>query len=196
MREPDRQNGPADASGRRSDRSKVSLYSVFRAAHKAKDARVPRNSNDDGSSAISRHARARWHGESEHVIREQIRDDIATLFGTVHIEAVHDLSDLPHMRKSVVNYGFIDLTAAKTGTPNNSALAQAVRRTLIAHEPRIIPQTLDVQMQQSAKDEDHKIAVTFAGEMQADPVDVAVEFEASVDLGAGRLDLTDKTGGA
>lgn len=195
MRERDKDTGRGGAVSKRGERSKVSLYSVFRASHRAKDGRVSRSAADDGSSTISRYAKARWHGEPEEVIREQIRDDIANLLATVHLEAVDPLDDLPQMRRSVLNYGFIDLSSISSARSNSNYVANAVRQALSDHEPRLVGSSLDIRLNDDAKSEDHRISLVFSGEMQADPVDIAVEFEAHVDVAAGRMDLTDAKGG-
>ncbi|SFJ83527.1 type VI secretion system baseplate subunit TssE [Jannaschia pohangensis] len=184
----------ADERARRNwrsgDRAKVSIMNVFRAAHRAGDGRKATPGSEDGTREITARSLQRRDGVGEEMLRAHLQADLHTLLNTTRLESAVSLKDAPHVARSVLNYGFQDLsglTMDEIGAPH---VEKSIRQSLLDHEPRIIPSTLDVKIESRGNDTDQRLSLHVSAELMNDPVDIALDFDAVVDLGAGKLHLS------
>ncbi len=176
---------------RAGEQTKSSIFQAFRAAHHAGDARHERARADDGITELTTVRKQRRFGISEDELRRHLEADLAALLNTTHMEALVDLSDTPNVAKSIVNYGFRDLSslgAAELGSPD---VVNSLRQSLLDFEPRLIPETVEVTIRDTAVDSKHHLALVVSAELVGDPVDIPLDFDADVDLGAGKLKLSE-----
>ena len=170
-------------------KAKTSLLQVFRAAHQEHDARRCRDKAGDGTSQLTKARKQRRFGVSENELRAHLEADLAALLNTTHLESAVPLDDAPHVADSIVNYGFRDLSSLGTRELNTPAVVETLRRSLLRFEPRLIASSLDVQIRDSGG-RNHHLAVAVSAELMGDPVDVPLDFDAEVDLGAGKMTLS------
>lgn len=184
------QDDPARASRRlmrKGDRSRVSLLQIFRAAHRERDAKLDQRQDASGDTTISSRSKMRRDGVDETTLKAHVQADLGALMNTIQLGAAVDLTDAPHVERSVLNYGFRDLSDITARDLNSSSVVASIRRSLLDHEPRIVPETLDVQVADRSGNTQHRLEISVTAELMSDPVDVPVSFEAEVDLGAGKL---------
>ena len=174
---------------RKGDRSRVSVLQIFRAAHLERDARIPAGVSAQGEAVITRRSRMRREGVDETTLKAHVQADLGALMNTIQLGAAVDLADAPHVERSVLNYGFRDLSDVTARELNSSAVVASIRQSLLDHEPRIVPETLDVRVADGSTGTHNRLEISVTAELMADPVDVPVDFEAEVDLGAGKLRL-------
>jgi type VI secretion system protein ImpF len=172
---------------RKGDRSRVSLLQIFRAAHRDRDAKVDVARDSHGDAAITSRSRLRREGMDETTLRTHVQADLGALMNTIQLGAVVDLADVPHVARSVLNYGFRDLSDVTARDLNSTSVVASIRQSLLDHEPRIVPETLEVRVVDAATNTQHRLEISVTAELMADPVDVPIDFEAEVDLGAGKL---------
>lgn len=173
------------------DRSKIALIDVFRDAFAERDAKTPGQAQfeNDGktlTSEVSRRATARNLGVDEETLRAHVIDHLSTLMNTVRLDAVVDLSDTPYVARSVLNYGFQDLSDLSRQALIAPYIARSIRQSLIDHEPRLVESSVEVRVTQIDGDSQQRIAVFVAADLIADPADITIEFKADIDVGAGK----------
>lgn len=170
----------------------ISLMNVFRQAARERDAaKADAKFTEDGGRVLSNRSIERRHGASQTTLREHLAQDLGNLMGTIHMEAAQSLEGLPFVKKSVLNYGMQDMTRLTTEDFKNNALVRDLRATLLAHEPRLIPETLVIKLRSLKADQQQRISFDIRAEMAARPVDVPLEFVAEIDTGAGKVSLGD-----
>lgn len=177
---------------KRPDRQ-MSILQVFRAAARAGDARdaAPSERRADDDRIISVRRRQSRDGTDPISMQADLAADIASLMNTIRLDALIDLSDAPLVEKSVVNYGFRDMSSLTQNQETNSRIAASIRDTLIRHEPRLIAATLEVRVsERKSGGADQRIFFDISAEMRASPTDLPMDFVAEVDLGAGKLRMT------
>lgn len=171
-------------------RKQVSLMHVFRSAAESKDSRVASEAQSDGEREISRRSKERRQGIDEAALRRHLSGEMAALMNTINLEAVVDLSDAPHVRDSVLNFGFGDLSTLDSRSTPSAEIARIIRDTLLRHEPRLIPETIDIRVMKIDEAVSRRLTFDIQAEMYASPVDVPLQFVAEIDGGAGKIQMT------
>ena len=106
------------------------------------------------------------------------------LANTINLEACEDLDDYEYVRRSVLNYGLIDLSDMTSEDLRLRELSRRLARALVAHEPRFVEATLSVKMRREFDEVHQKIAFDVHAEMACKPVDIPMEFVAEIDVGS------------
>lgn len=172
---------------RKGDKSRVSLLQIFRSAHAERDARIELSPQVEGETTITRRSRMRRDGVDESTLRAHVQADLSALMNTIQLGAAVDLGDAPHVERSILNYGFRDLSDITARELGSAEVVASIRRSLLNHEPRIVPETLEVRVADGSESTQHRLDIAVTAELMSDPVDVPFAFEAEVDLGAGKL---------
>lgn len=182
---------PTDAYARsRADRRQVSLMHVFRSAAEAGDARkTGRAKSDDDPEAQDLHSQQRREGVDANALRHHLSIDLNNLMNTIRLDAIVPLSEHPYVEKSVVNYGFKDMSSLTRSHQTDLKIAESIKKSLITHEPRLIPDTIEVTLASGGKDTSQRMSFEITAEMISDPVDIPLDFVAEVDLGAGKMTM-------
>lgn len=168
----------------------ISLMHAFRLAAEQGDARKSTAHFHDGMRELSVQAQQRRHGTDEATLKRHLSIDLGNLMNTVRLDAVVSLDDAPHVAKSVVNYGFRDLSSLTKSQETMGRIAAAIRQTLIDHEPRLVPSSIEVLLDNDDTP-DQRISFTVNAEIIASPSDVPLNFVAEVDIGAGKIRMSD-----
>lgn len=175
---------------RREDRAKVTIMQVFRASHYAHDSRRASEKTETGDGQITDRARMRREGVSEDELRRQLQADLASLMNTVQLASASSLEGADHVAHSIINYGFRDLSSVGSKDLNTPNVIASIRQSLIDFEPRLIPQSIDVRVTNAEGGTNQRLSLHVEAEMMGDPVDVPLDFDAEVDLGAGKLSMS------
>ncbi len=176
---------------RKGDRSKISVMHVFRSAFFEHDAKKATEKSEDGSAQISTRSKQRRHGVNEDTLRAHLQADINALLNTIRLDAVVDLEDAPYVARSVANYGFQDLSTVSAADLSKSSVVNSIRQSLLDHEPRLVPETVEVKLVDTTGDANQRLALRISAELMGDPVDIPIDFSAEVDLGAGKMKMSD-----
>jgi len=186
MRQPQKTGQP----GAPSRKLQVPLLCAFREAAEARDSRKSDVRHDEGGARIvSDNAATRRRGANEAVLKRNLNIDLEHLANTVNLASVIDLDDHPRVRHSVLNYGIDDLTHLTTGSSELDDLGTALRQALVAHEPRLVSETLVIEQKDSPEESGQRIRFFARDEMKCRPVDIPLEFVAEIDVGSGKIDL-------
>ncbi len=168
----------------------VPLMYAFRDAARARDARREERVTD-GSDArvLTERGSVRRRGANESQLKSNLDKDLSDLVNTVDLASVIDLTGLDHVRRSVLNFGVRDLSHLTRETVTTEELASAMRDALLAHEPRLIAESLEVDTETRFDEVNQRIAFGIRAEMACRPVDIPLEFEAEIDVGSGKVRL-------
>ncbi|MEQ8899779.1 MAG: type VI secretion system baseplate subunit TssE [Roseovarius sp.] len=172
------------------ERAKVSLFQVFRDANERHDAKVGRPANEGGETEISVRSKLRRDGIPRDKLRTHLQADLNALLNTVRLDATVSLEDAPHVARSVLNYGFRDLSNIAASELNTPQITASIRQSLIDHEPRLLPESIEVRITRNDGGTAQRISLSVSAELIGDPVDIPVDFDAEVDLGAGKLRMS------
>jgi type VI secretion system protein ImpF len=126
-------------------------------------------------------------------LRESVLRDLAWLFNATRLEAVVDLSKLPYVRQSVLNFGLPALSGMAASSMDLTDLARAIRAAILSFEPRILPATLQIRTLLEAGNLDHHnvIGVEIHGQLWAQPVPVEFLVRTEFDLETGKVEIAD-----
>ena len=174
----------------------MSLMHIFRDSAARRDARHQDRTYTDGERDLTILSQKRREGASEQALRANLALDIASLMNTIRLDVRSDLSDVPHVRDSIVNFGFQDLDSLWRGGQTPAELARAIRETLIRAEPRLRPESIEVRLDEIAPSVDQRLSFEILAEMISDPTDIPLQFFAEVDPGAGKIAMKRMQGGA
>jgi type VI secretion system protein ImpF len=177
---------------RSEDRAKVSIMQVFRASFHEHDARRARGRTAEGDSEITQRSRQRRDGVSEDLLRAHLEADLNALLNTIRLDAAVSLDDAPHVARSILNYGFRDLSSVSASELAHPRIVESIRQSLLDHEPRLVPGTLEIRIRNGSgmNDKDQRLSIVVQAELMGDPVDIPLDFDADVDLGAGKMKMS------
>lgn len=126
-------------------------------------------------------------------MRQSVLRDLDWLFNATRLEAVTDLSRVPNVRRSVLNFGLPALSGKTASSLDMTDLVRAVRDGILNFEPRILPATLQIHTLLEAGDLDHHniIGVEIRGELWAQPVPLEFLIRTEFDLETRKVLVTD-----
>ena len=179
-------NGRSDPK----DRRQISLMHVFRAARASRDAGKDEANYQDGAREMTARSQERRIGTDEATLRAHLTADLASLMNTINLDAIVPLDDAPYVSKSVINYGFGDMSEMSNSAHAGRQIASLIRDTLIEHEPRLIADTIEIKLDRDEQEATQRLSFDVSAEMVATPVDVPLDFVAEVDMGAGKIQMT------
>jgi type VI secretion system protein ImpF len=185
-----RRSPASSDNGALRDRKQVSLMHVFRSAAESGDSRDGRASYRDGDREVTARSKERREGTSEENLRRHLSNDMASLMNTISLDAAVDLSEYPYIQKSVLNFGFGDLSTLSDKNYAASEISRFIRETLIRHEPRLVPASIEIHINKDAESITQRLTFDISADMVASPVDVPLDFVAEVDLGVGKIQMT------
>jgi type VI secretion system protein ImpF len=154
---------------------------VFRAAQEAKDAtkRVDLR-NEAGERVIAaRRLRAR-QVITESMLRREVSRDLDALLNAIALESSVDMTDMPHARKSILNYGLPDVTHRSIDEAGVQNIPEEIRTAIVNFEPRLAAASLRIERDTSVDPVELKIRFIVRADLTCDPVHVPVEFVADV----------------
>jgi|SRR5580765_6594633 len=126
-------------------------------------------------------------------MRQAVLRDLAWLFNATRLEAVADLTGMPYVRRSVLNFGLPAFSGSTASALDVSDLGRAVREAILAFEPRILPATLEVRtvLEAGALDHHNVVGVEIHGELWAEPVPLEFLVRTEFDLETGKVQIAD-----
>jgi type VI secretion system protein ImpF len=175
---------------RSKDHKQVSLMHVFRSAVARKDARDAATNFDDGARKMTERSKERREGTDEVTLRHHLTGDLASLMNTINLAACEDLSDVPFVERSILNFGFDDLSQMDDSEHAAREISALIHETLLNYEPRLIAETIEINSSNADTTNSRRMAFDISAEMVATPVDIPLEFVAEVDHGAGKIQMT------
>jgi type VI secretion system protein ImpF len=157
------------------------LMHVFRAAHAAKDAKKRLDIRDETGARIIANRRLRARQViTEKTLREEVARDLDAVLNTIALESTLDMTEAPHVRKSILNFGIPDLGTRTIDENAVNDIAAEIRAALINYEPRLAADTLQIERDKTIDPAELKVRFIVRAELICEPVHVPVEFIADI----------------
>jgi type VI secretion system protein ImpF len=134
---------------------------------------------------------------SRKAYREGILRDLRWLLNSTNSDAIIDFTGHGDAERSVVNYGMTGLAGLLASNIDKAELESRIRRAIVEFEPRILPQTLEVQVtaSESALDLHNVLAVVIRGQLWSIPYPLEMLLRSDIDLETGQVVLHDESRG-
>ena len=127
-------------------------------------------------------------------LKECVRRDLAWLLNTGSLDEVMDLSALPQVATSVLNYGMPGLTGASAASTDTALLERRLRTILECYEPRIISNSLLITVTGRDQMSYRALAFEIECDIWAEPVPERLYLKTEVDLESGAVRVIDGRG--
>ena len=126
-------------------------------------------------------------------LRQAVLRDLAWLFNATAFETRDSLANLPHVRRSVLNFGLPPLSGQTASTLEVRDLERSIRQAILDFEPRILAESLTVQALTELSGIDHHnvIGIQIHGQLWAQPVPIELLVRTEIDLETGKVQIAD-----
>jgi type VI secretion system protein ImpF len=176
------------ASRTRKDRLSPPLMHAFRSAHQARDATKRLDLRDESGERVIAGRRPTGRAPvTEAVLRREVGYDLEVLMNTINLASALDLHRFEHVRRSILNYGFSDLTHRSIDEYSINDLKQEIEAALSNFEPRLIRDSIHATRDTGLDAAELKVRFLVQADLSCEPVDVQVEFIADVELDTGKI---------
>lgn len=179
MRPPDKQR----------DRLQIPLMYAFRDAFDKRDANKHEDVRVDGERVVSDRGSLRRRGAEESLLKQDLAIDLAALLDTIDLGSAVDISDMPFVTKSVLNFGLADLTSISVGSASEATIGENLKTALLEHEPRLSRDSLTVERVRVEDEAQQRIRYKVSADLICKPLDIPIEFVAEVDGTSGKVAL-------
>jgi type VI secretion system protein ImpF len=164
---------------------------AFRDAARARDSRkIIDERNATGERVIAGRRNMTRRATNEQVLRRELSEDLATLLNTVNFGSTIDISDLPYVASSILNFGFADVSALTIDEMAVADVSAELREILQTYEPRLVPESIEVERDAGLDTNGMRARFTIRAEMRANPVDVPVEFVAELEIETAKMQIS------
>ena len=120
--------------------------------------------------------------------REGVLRDVRWLLSASRHNDGEDLMDYPEVRVSTLNYGLRSLCGRTAENAGGGALEQDILRTIEAFEPRIAPESLEVEIKPNPNSKaKNELIIEIRGDLWARPMPEEFLIKTQVDLETGEL---------
>lgn len=142
---------------------------------------------DDDPAAGAETSEARVINRSR--LRESVLRDLSWLFNTSAPGEALDASGQAQIQTSVLGYGLPPLAGETASTLDPLLLQQRIREAILAFEPRILADTLAVEIVVSDDqlDRHNQIGCRISGQLWAQPVPLELLLHTDIDLETGHV---------
>lgn len=165
------------------------LMSAFREAFEARDSKDRSVHVVDGERVIEGRQSRQRRGD-EAALKRDLSVDLLALVNTINLASSVDLAEQDYVKRSILNFGLPDVTHLTSEEVGVDQIRDQLVASLNAFEPRIIPETLNVDKEVLRNDVDQRVRFSVACEMICSPVDVPVDFVAELEISSGKVNLT------
>ncbi|MBS0501777.1 MAG: type VI secretion system baseplate subunit TssE [Burkholderiaceae bacterium] len=130
-------------------------------------------------------------------LRQAVLRDLGWLLNATGHGLAFDDPRHPHAARSVLNYGLPMLSGQFTSSIQRVSMEQALKQAIVQFEPRILSQTLEVElvMEGPALESHNCVGLQIRGTLWAQPVPLEFLMRSRIDLGEGRIELESGSGG-
>ncbi len=138
---------------------------------------------------------------SMRMLRQAVLRDLTWLLNTGNRPLADEIHQFPRVARSVLNYGMPDLTGLSAAGLRTGRLEQMVFEAIVAFEPRITRETLQVRITASedgsgsrSERSPSKIEFQINGDLCPLPMPEALFLRTEVDVETGQCEVKDSAG--
>jgi type VI secretion system protein ImpF len=157
------------------------LMHVFRAAHEAKDAAKKIDIRTEAGERVIAGRRLRPRQViTESALRRDVSRDLEALLNTIAMESTIDMTGIPFVRRSILNFGLPDIANRTIDEIGVRDVPEEIRTAIVNYEPRLAEASLQVERDLSVDPADLRIRFIVRADLTCEPVHVPVEFIADI----------------
>jgi type VI secretion system protein ImpF len=176
-------------TNKNNDRVAPPLIYAFRVAHKARDAKSHAEVSDKGERVVASRRVTSRAPISEAELRKVVNSDLMALMNTTCLDAADNLAEFPHVRSSILNFGFPDLLSRTIDENGVSEITREIEVTLGNYEPNLTRGSIKARRDDTVDPDELQLRFLVKAELRAQPVNVQMEFTAEVELGSGKIKI-------
>ena len=128
-------------------------------------------------------------GMTESQFRESVIDGLAEVVSCIDLESAIDISDLPFVRRSILNYGLRDVTHLTSEEANFGDIERSVIEAVSLFETRVKTDSVAVNREVDFDSVVQKLRLEISAEAKSVRHSVPVDFVAEVDLPASKVSI-------
>ncbi|MFL9931454.1 type VI secretion system baseplate subunit TssE [Paraburkholderia sp. RL18-103-BIB-C] len=130
---------------------------------------------------------------TKRTLRAAVLRDLSWLFNTTNLSDEISIDRYPAAYASVVNFGLPSLSGGFASTVDAVALEQAIREAIVLFEPRIAPESIEIEpvLDRPVLDMHNQIALVIRGLLWAQPAPLEFALRTQIDLEEGGITLTE-----
>lgn len=119
--------------------------------------------------------------------------DLAWLLNATNLGNSVEFIELPFAERSAINYGVPALSGQIISTIEITQLENAIKQAIIKYEPRIMPESLQVEAIVSELQLNHHnlINIQIRGDLWAQPTPVEILLRTEIDRETGKVEIND-----
>jgi type VI secretion system protein ImpF len=128
-------------------------------------------------------------------LRQNVLRDLSWLLNTTALEALENLSSVPFVSHSVLNYGIPALSGSNFSSIDPVSLTRKMKQAIIDFEPRILASSLTIEIFTAGEQMSHKsLSFKIEGDLWAQPLPVHLFIRSDLDLETGEVVVNDLGG--
>ena len=128
-------------------------------------------------------------------LRKSVLRDLNWLFNTSQLLKAEEGESWPQVRNSVVNYGLPPLSGLNASGLDLVQLERSLRQAIIDFEPRILPDSVTVNVLRESLDNHNVISLHIEGLLWAQPLPVELLLRTRLDLESGQSKVDETVAG-
>lgn len=171
-----------------STRVRLPLAEAFRQAHGHRDARLRIDQRDEAGERVlaGRRGGARAAMSAADLQRGVARD-LEDLMNTVNFAASTDVTDFPAVARSILNYGFTDISRRSIDEETVAEISAEIETALTLFEPRLAAGSVVAWRDDTVDPAELKLRFVVRAEIDCDPLNLPVEFVADLEQDTGKI---------
>lgn len=122
-------------------------------------------------------------------LRRAVLRDLGWLFNATGIGSLQDLEDYPLVARSVLNFGFADLSGHTASGLDAAAVARRLRQAIWDFEPRIMRDSVQVLVTSGAG---NQLVFEVHGQLWGQPLPERLYLKTELDLELGEIRVYDE----
>ena len=131
-------------------------------------------------------------------LRNVVKRDLEVLLNATALESTTDLTGHPRVRRSVLNFGLPDLTGKIVSGLSAWEIQESLRASLSNYEPRIVPDSLSVQVDttgvslnsERAYDPEKGLTLAISGTILGTPMPESIFIQTRWDIEMNELNVS------
>lgn len=122
-------------------------------------------------------------------LRDIIQRDLDWLLNTNNMQDVYDVSKLPRVAKSVLNYGVSPTAGDYSTSEQAERIRKSIGRAIETYEPRIVKGSIHVELRHEKSAGEMHVAFDIRADMWAQPMPLELYLRSRVDLTTGEVSM-------
>jgi type VI secretion system protein ImpF len=122
-------------------------------------------------------------------LRDGVRRDLAALFNATALEVVEDLTDYPHVQRSTLNFGIVDMSGRTASGVDLKELERSLSRAIHEFEPRLMEDTVKISSETYDAKSHNLMVATIEADLWSQPLPQKLMLRTELDLENGEVKL-------